>query len=53
MEVRKNTPSYAIYMLGGSVAFWLPSVILHAVKGDDYFRHFDGACICPGLLTRL
>ena len=39
MEVRKKIPSYATYMLVGSVAFWLPSVILHAVKGDDYFRH--------------
>jgi hypothetical protein len=39
MEIRKNIPNYATYTLVGSFAFWLPSVILHAVKGDDYFRH--------------
>jgi len=39
MVLRKNIASYVTYMLLGSFAFWLPSVILHAVKGDDYFRH--------------
>lgn len=61
MEVRKNISSYATYVLVGTVVFWLPGVILHAVKGDDYFRNLRvlayvqvfstlGALVCIWLL---
>lgn len=39
MPVKKNIATYATYALVGSFAFWLPSAILHAMKGDDSFRH--------------
>lgn len=40
MAVRKNLATYATWALVGSFTFWLPSVILHASKEDDFsFRH--------------